>query len=74
MIIYLDSDGVKQLATLINSDLNAVKGDLQSQVGVVENRVTELEGKSVPVINYGTNDLTAGESELASGTFYFVYE
>lgn len=32
MIIYLDEDGVKQLATLINSDLNAVKEDLQSQI------------------------------------------
>lgn len=32
MIIYLDEDGVRQLATLINSDLNAVKEDLQSQI------------------------------------------
>lgn len=27
-----------------------------------------------PVITYGTTDLTAGTSELAEGTFYFVYE
>lgn len=25
-------------------------------------------------INYGTDDLVAGESELKTGTIYFVYE
>lgn len=29
---------------------------------------------TVPVITYSTTDLTPGVSELATGTFYFVYE
>lgn len=77
MINYLDKDGVSKLSSLIADDINTVNNSIdntKSQVNSVENRVTELEGKSVPVINYGTNDLIAGESELASGTFYFVYE
>ena len=27
-----------------------------------------------PLYTYGTEDLVAGESELAAGTLYFVYE
>ena len=44
MIIYLDEDGVKQLATLINSDLNAVKENLQSQVTELKSGDVEIEG------------------------------
>lgn len=29
---------------------------------------------NIPPITYGTYDLTPGVSELAEGTFYFVYE
>ena len=28
----------------------------------------------IPTITYGTTDITPGTSELADGTFYFVYE
>ena len=44
MIIYLGEDGVKQLATLINSDLNAVKENLQSQVTELKSGDVEIEG------------------------------
>ena len=31
-------------------------------------------GAPIPVYDYGTEDLTAGESELETGKIYFVYE
>ena len=54
MINYLDKDGVSKLSSLIADDINTVNTSIyntKSQVNSVENRVTELEGKSVPVIN-----------------------
>lgn len=37
------------------------------------NLATGLAGKA-PAYTYGTEDLTEGVSELATGTLYFVYE
>lgn len=33
-----------------------------------------LSGEWAPAYTYGTDDLVAGESELATGTLHFVYE
>ena len=41
--------------------------------GVTSNLQTQLNGKA-PSYTYGTTDLTAGSSSLATGTLYFVYE
>ena len=41
--------------------------------GVTSNIQTQINGKA-PSYTYGTTDLTAGSSSLATGTVYFVYE
>ena len=41
--------------------------------GVTSNIQTQINGKA-PSYTYGTTDLTAGSSSLATGTLYFVYE
>ena len=41
--------------------------------GVTSNLQTQINGKA-PSYTYGTADLTAGSSSLATGTLYFVYE
>ena len=39
-----------------------------------ETEVNDLLAKRAPAYTYGTADLTAGSSPLASGTLHFVYE
>lgn len=39
-----------------------------------ETEVNDLLAKRAPAYTYGTADLTAGSSTLASGTLHFVYE
>ena len=39
-----------------------------------ETEVNDLLAKKAPTYTYGTADLTAGSSPLASGTLHFVYE
>ena len=47
-----------------------VTGDVKI---VGELRSKDLDEKA-PAYTYGTKDLTAGSSPLATGTLYFVYE
>lgn len=44
MINYLDNEGVKKLSELVNSDMNAVKEDIQSQVTELKSGDVEIEG------------------------------
>ena len=37
-------------------------------------KLTPEQLGAAPAYTYGTQDLTAGESELETGTLYFVYE
>lgn len=40
----------------------------------VLNTIKTLLNEKAPSYTYGTSDLTAGSSSLATGTLYFVYE
>lgn len=55
-------------ATSITSANITRKVDDNSVCGVITGTVANNQ------LSYGDTDLTAGESELADGTFYFVYE
>lgn len=41
---------------------------------IINHAVTLASIGAAPAYTYGTEDLTAGTSELATGTLYFVYE
>lgn len=59
---------------------NSVGGkveDLEAILSEFEKDLTELEkglNKKAPAYTYGTEDLIAGSSPLATGTLHFVYE
>lgn len=69
-------NGVTLEGNLTTEDLD-INVPIES-ISVNGTEVTPDENKNVdldvPVITYGTTDLTPGVSELADGTFYFVYE
>lgn len=48
--------------------------DVSGQIAEHNTSDTAHEGMFAPMYYYGTEDLEAGVSELASGTLYFVYE
>lgn len=48
--------------------------DVSGQIAEHNTSETAHEGMFAPMYSYGTTDLTAGESELATGALYFVYE
>ena len=51
----------------------ATKAEVQAAQTAAANAQTTANGKA-PAYTYGTADLTAGSSQLATGTLYFVYE
>lgn len=55
-------------------DRLAEQVDVSGQIEEHNTSETAHEGMFAPMYSYGTTDLTAGESELVSGTLYFVYE
>ena len=63
--VVLDTDNGK--AYVQNADTNAYLE------GRFDELHTAVDGKA-PGYTYGTEDLTAGSSTLASGTLHFVYE
>lgn len=57
------------VAYIQNADTNAyLEGELAKKASV------EALATKAPMYTYGTDDLTAGTSELETGTLYFVYE
>jgi hypothetical protein len=51
-------------------DVAAINAAIQANTG----RIDETEAKIDGLISYGTDDMTAGESELETGKVYLVYE
>lgn len=58
---------ITQLNTSLNETIEDVNSDLDNALAQVD---TKLNAK----ITYGTTDLTAGTSNLATGVLYVVYE
>lgn len=53
---------------------NEMLAALANSVGAAQTSVAQLEQKVNGLITYGTADLTAGSSNLATGTIYVKYE
>lgn len=67
---YVD-DEIKANKTVVDLSLS------NTSTNPVQNKVVKAAIDAIPTgptITYGTTDLVAGTSELAEGTFYFVYE
>ena len=47
---------------------------VHEEINGVQAEVNALDAAKAPAYTYGTEDLTAGSSPLATGTLYFVYE
>ena len=69
-----------ELATKDTVEKNDLATDVQESLNKVEEASeTAAEAKTIaegraPAYTYGTTDLTAGSSSLATGTLHFVYE
>ena len=48
-------------------------GDFDARLESLKTEINQVANSITP-ITYGTEDLTAGTSELATGSLYFVYE
>lgn len=68
-----DNSGSGGASSLSDLGVNASATELNYMDGVTSNVQTQLNNKA-PAYTYGTSDLTAGTSTLATGTLYFVYE
>lgn len=61
----------KEAGTVVETELYMITdGEEPATKAYVDNAIAA----KAPMYTYGTEDLTAGTSELATGTLYFVYE
>lgn len=67
--IHVTSDEKEKWNNVDFSDLEEQIETLQEQIETLQNQLANS-----PVHTYGTEDLVSGESYLAPGTFYHVYE
>lgn len=66
---YID----KKIADIPTPDVSAQIAEHNAS-GTAHSDIRTLVNSKAPMYTYGTEDLTAGTSELATGTLYFVYE
>lgn len=81
IFVHIDQQGIYQLSIYNDATVNGGSRTLKTDttLSLIQHpadakAVGDALATKAPVYTYGTNDLVAGESELASGTLYFVYE
>ena len=83
-LVYDETDGFHRIdqriasttyygVTKLSSSTSSTSNSVAATAGAVKKAYDLANGKA-PAYTYGTTDLTAGTSELATGTLYFVYE
>lgn len=69
--IVIKTDDPKGYRPII---MDGVTSGGKNKVALVEDLTDYATKAQVPTITTGTEDLTAGSSSLATGTYHFVYE
>lgn len=73
----LDSDVLSGIATeeFVEEKVSSIPTpDVSGQINEHNNDVNAHTGMFAPMYSYGTTDLEAGVSPLATGTLHFVHE
>lgn len=75
--VLVTYNGTQWVVELTRPDANNLYGTVpitSGGTGATDAATALANLGAAPAYTYGTDDLTAGESELATGTLYFVYE